>query len=244
MRIASGGQKRQYVQKMFERIALRYDLMNRLMTFGQDLRWRRVLVREANLPRAGRFLDVATGTGDVAFIAAEGTDQPDLIVGIDLVPKMVHLAHKRAKKRVCHREPVWMIGDTMCLPFASDTFDAVASAFLMRNVTDVVAALREQVRVTRPGGRVLILEVPRPDGRTFGNRLFRLYFHWIVPVLGWLITGDKNAYKYLPASAETFLTVGQLQSIMKSIGLGELYHYSFMFDSVAVHVAIKPHKGT
>lgn len=237
MKFADATHKRHYVRTMFARIARRYDLMNRLMTLGQDLHWRRVLVREAMLPSGGRFLDVATGTGDVAFIAAKAADPPRLIAALDLVPVMLQLARQRA--RAAQPQPAWLVGDTMRLPFAADTFDAVASAFLLRNVTDVAAALREQARVTRPGGRVLILEVPRPDGKTLANRLFRLYFHHIVPLLGRVITGDGDAYKYLPASAETFLTREQLHRIMKSVGLGDVRCHPLMLDAVVVCVAIK-----
>ncbi|MGQ9501931.1 MAG: ubiquinone/menaquinone biosynthesis methyltransferase [Anaerolineae bacterium] len=229
--------KRRYVRTMFARIARRYDLMNRLMTFGQDLRWRRMLVREAQLPPGGRFLDVATGTGDVAFIAAQAPHPPRLIAALDLVPTMLYLARRRAQS--AHPQPAWMVGDTMHLPFATDTFDAVASAFLLRNVTDVAAALREQTRVTRPGGRVLVLEVPRPEGKTLTNRLFRLYFRHIVPLLGRVITGDRDAYKYLPASAETFLTRNQLHSIMESIGLDDARCHSLMLGAVVICAAVK-----
>ncbi|MGC8879134.1 MAG: ubiquinone/menaquinone biosynthesis methyltransferase [Anaerolineae bacterium] len=237
MKFADATHKRRYVRTMFARIARRYDLMNRLMTFGQDLRWRRMLVREAALPSGGRFLDVATGTGDVAFIAAQAADPPKLIAGLDLVPAMLHLARRRAQAQ--RSQPAWTVGDTMNLPFASNTFDAVASAFLMRNVTDVAAALREQARVTRPGGRVLILEVPRPDGKTMANRLFRLYFRHIVPLLGRVITGDGDAYKYLPASAETFLTREQLHRTMESVGLGEVRCRPLMLGAVVVCMATK-----
>jgi len=240
MKFASATQKRHYVRTMFARIARRYDLMNRLMTFGQDRRWRRVLVRTAALPHGGRFLDVATGTGDVAYIAAREADPSGLIVALDLVPVMLHLARRRTGESTQQSRPVWTVGDAMCLPFASDTFDAVASAFLMRNVTDVAAALREQVRVTRHGGRVLFLEVPKPTGKTIWNRLFHLYFRWIVPILGQVITGDKDAYKYLPVSAETFLTMDQLQSIMESVGLRQVRCYPFIFGSVVIYAAVKP----
>ena len=201
MSFGSSAEKRQYVRTMFGRIAHRYDLMNRVMTLGQDAGWRRVMVRAARLPPDGRILDVATGTGDVAFAALHDESGPSLVVGLDFALPMLQLAGMRAGHSTsAHRNmPCWAAGDTLCLPFASGTFDAVASAFLMRNVTDVAAALREHMRVTRSGGRVLILDVPRPAGKTIRNRMFRLYFRRLVPLLGQVITGQRDAYKYLPA---------------------------------------------
>jgi demethylmenaquinone methyltransferase/2-methoxy-6-polyprenyl-1,4-benzoquinol methylase len=229
--------KRDYVRAMFARIARRYDLMNRLMTFGQDLRWRRQLVRATALPPDGRFLDVATGTGDVAFLAAQPPYAPRLVVGLDLVPAMLQRAQRRGADG--HPPPVWLVGEALHLPFASETFDAVASAFLLRNVSDVAAALREQARVTRRGGRVACLDVPRPDGTTLGQRLFRLYFRHVVPLLGRVITGDGDAYKYLPASAEAFLTRTQLGHIMESVGLDDVRCHPVMLGAVVICVAVK-----
>jgi demethylmenaquinone methyltransferase / 2-methoxy-6-polyprenyl-1,4-benzoquinol methylase len=242
MTFESGAAKRRYVQTMFGRIAGRYDLMNRVMTLGQDVHWRRELVRAAALPPDGRFLDIATGTGDVAFAAMCDPSAPNIVVGADFALPMLRLAHERMS-----RSPLpapqrlrWAAGDTLCLPFASDAFDAVASAFLMRNVTDVSAALREQMRVARPGGRVLILDIPRPAGATLRSRLFRLYFHHGVPLLGQIITGQKDAYKYLPVSAETFLTPDELASIMEMSGFREVFYRLFMLGTVALHVGTRP----
>jgi demethylmenaquinone methyltransferase/2-methoxy-6-polyprenyl-1,4-benzoquinol methylase len=222
---------------MFARIARRYDLMNRLMTFGQDMRWRRWLVRATALPPGGRFLDVATGTGDVAFLATQPPHAPRLVVGLDLVPTMLQRAQRRGKTHPS--SPAWLVGEALHLPFAAETFDAVASAFLLRNVGDVAAALREQVRVTRRGGRVVCLDVPRPDGATLVQRLFRLYFHHGVPLLGRVVAGDWDAYKYLPASAEAFLTRTQLRHIMESVGLEDVRCHPVMLGAVVICVAVK-----
>jgi demethylmenaquinone methyltransferase/2-methoxy-6-polyprenyl-1,4-benzoquinol methylase len=242
MSFGSSTEKRQYVRTMFGRIARHYDLMNRVMTLGQDAGWRRVMVRAAGLPQDGRLLDVATGTGDVAFAALRDEPTPSLVVGLDFALPMLQLAGLRAgRTRAAHgNTPKWAAGDTLCLPFASGTFDAVASAFLMRNVTDVAAALREHMRVTRAGGRVLILDVPRPAGRTIRSHMFRLYFHRLVPLLGQVITGQRDAYKYLPISAETFLTPAELAGMMESIGFQQVRYQLFMIGTVALHMGIRP----
>ena len=225
---------------MFARIAGRYDLMNRMMTGGQDVRWRQVMVREAALLPGGRFLDVATGTGDVAFEALrQGQALPEkegqaLVVGVDFTLPMLRVGQVRAAGR-----PVrWAAADTLCLPFPDDTFDAVASGFLMRNVTDLAAALAEQRRVARPAGRVLVLDVPRPPDSLFG-RLFRLYFHQVVPRLGGLISGQPDAYAYLPRSADAFLRPDELAAVMESVGLRQVHYRMLMLGTVALHVGIK-----
>jgi demethylmenaquinone methyltransferase/2-methoxy-6-polyprenyl-1,4-benzoquinol methylase len=234
MTFDSASKKREYVNTMFARIAHRYDLMNRLMTGGQDVRWRRLMVREAALPPGGRFLDIATGTGDVAFEALR--QQPDLalVVGADFTLPMMHVGQARATGRPVH----WAGADTLCLPFPDDTFDAVASGFLMRNVVDVGMALAEQTRVARPGGRVLVLDVPRPPD-TLGGKMFRFYFHRIVPRLGGLISGQPDAYGYLPRSADSFLRPSQLAGVMEAAGLRQVRYEMLMLGTVALHVGVK-----
>jgi demethylmenaquinone methyltransferase/2-methoxy-6-polyprenyl-1,4-benzoquinol methylase len=258
MSFDSASEKRRYVNTMFARIAHRYDLMNRVMTGGQDVRWRQLMVREAALPPGGRFLDVATGTGDVAFEVlrqagqdgipvadpwqgqdggpagrAESADPP-LVVGVDFTLPMMHVGKLRAGERPVY----WAAADTLCLPFPDNTFHAVASGFLMRNVTDVAAALAEQRRVTRFGGRVLVLDVPRPPD-TLRGEVFRFYFHQIVPRLGGLISGQRDAYAYLPQSADRFLRPDELALVMQSIGLRQVSYQLLMLGTVALHVGEK-----
>jgi demethylmenaquinone methyltransferase/2-methoxy-6-polyprenyl-1,4-benzoquinol methylase len=252
MSFKSASEKREYVNTMFARIAHRYDLMNRVMTGGQDVRWRQLMVCEAALPPGGCFLDVATGTGDVAFevlrqagrdtLSAratkleEGLDpkgQP-LVVGVDFTLPMMLVGQVRAEGRPVH----WAAADTLCLPFPDDTFHAVASGFLMRNVIDVPAALAEQTRVTRPGGRVLVLDVPRPPDTAWGS-VFRFYFHQVVPRLGGLISGQRDAYMYLPRSADSFLRPDELAAVMELVGLHDVRYQMLMLGTVALHVGVK-----
>ena len=157
--LPSADQKAAYVNQMFGGIAEHYDRMNRLMTLGQDVRWRKLLVHSAILPAGGRLLDIATGTGDIGFEALQQI--PDLrVVAADFsLPMMEAGRSKRHNDRLA-----WLGADTLCLPFEDDTFDAVSSGFLLRNVVDVAGALREQRRVVRPGGHVVCLETsPPPD---------------------------------------------------------------------------------
>jgi len=238
MTFNSSEEKRQYVNTMFARIASRYDLMNRIMTGGQDRRWRNLLIKQAQLPPQGRFLDIATGTGDIAFEALRQQPQLGQVVGADFTLPMMQVGQQRWQRQALPDRMRWSGADTLHLPFSDHTFDAVASGFLMRNVTSVPEALAEQTRVCKIGGRVLVLDVPRPADNLWGQ-LFRVYFHRAVPWLGELITGQGDAYTYLPASADAFLRPEELQAEMEAIGLHEVGYTMLMFNTVALHVGIK-----
>ncbi len=234
MTFNSAAEKRAYVNEMFGRIARRYDVMNKIMTAGQDARWRRLVIEAANLPPHGRLLDIATGTGDLAFEALRCHPQLLLAVGADFTLPMMQVGQNRANGL-----PVrWSAADTLRLPFPDAYFDAVVSGFLLRNVVDVRGALQEQTRVCRRGGRVVILEIPRPADTLFG-RFFRFYFHRIVPVVGGLISGQKDAYSYLPASADAFLRPDALKAEMEAVGLGSVRYRMLMMNTVALHVGEK-----
>ncbi len=234
MAYLEGQERADYVQDMFARVAERYDLMNRLMTFGQDLRWRRYVIWLANLPMGGRLLDIATGTGD---IAEEGLRQvPGLrSVGGDFTIEMM-----QAGKRQPGRESIrWTAADTLALPFPDDTFDAVTSGFLMRNVIDVPGAFREQFRVTRPGGRVVVLESSPPKDNLL-KPFILLHLNVIIPMMGRLITGAADAYRYLPDSTQGFQGPDELAETMRATGFVDVGYRLFMFGTIGVHVGTKP----
>lgn len=235
MTFNSTEEKRAYVNDIFSRIADRYDLMNKLMTGGQDIRWRKLVIEAAHLPeQGGSLLDIATGTGDIAFEVLRRYPHLDRVVGADFTLPMMRVGQKRAAGR-----PVrWSAADTLRLPFPDDVFNAVVSGFLMRNVINVLSALREQVRVCRSGGRVVILEIPQPPDNVWG-RLFRLYFHRVVPVLGGIISGQTDAYRYLPASADAFLRPEELKTVMEQAGLVNVRYRMLMLSTVALHVGEK-----
>ena len=228
-----GQDRADYVQDMFARIAGRYDTMNRLMTFGQDVRWRQYVIRQANLPAGGRLLDIATGTGD---IAEEGQQQvPGLrAVGGDFTIEMM-----RAGKRLPGREAIrWVTADTLALPFPDATFDAVTSGFLMRNVIDVAGAFREQWRVTRPGGRVVVLESSPPKDNVL-KPFIKIHLNTVIPTLGRLITGEADAYRYLPDSTQGFQGPDELAATMRAAGFVDVAYRLFMFGTIAIHVGTK-----
>jgi demethylmenaquinone methyltransferase/2-methoxy-6-polyprenyl-1,4-benzoquinol methylase len=233
MAYLQGQDRADYVQDMFARIAARYDTMNRLMTFGQDVRWRQYVIRRANLPAGGRLLDIATGTGD---IAGEGQRQvPGLrAVGGDFTIEMM-----QAGQRLPGRETIrWTAADTLALPFPDATFDAVTSGFLMRNVIDVAGAFREQWRVTRPGGRVVVLESSPPKDNLL-RPFIKIHLNTVIPTLGRLITGEADAYRYLPDSTQGFQGPDELAATMRAAGFVDVGYRLFMFGTIAIHVGTK-----
>ena len=222
-----------YVNRMFARIAPTYDLMNRLMTFCQDQTWRREMLAYANVPPRGSLLDVGTGTGDIAYTAMR--QNPTIqAVGSDFTYEMM----AAGVGKVPGVPLPFAQADTYALPFPDNTFDAVVSGFLVRNVVDRVAAFREMARVTKRGGRVVCLETTPPSNSVLGP-LFRLYFFQIVPVVGSIVARDRQAYSYLPHSTEAFPPPAELARLMERAGLQNVFYVERMLKSVAIHVGTK-----
>lgn len=231
-----GKERSDYVQNMFDRIAGRYNLMNRLMTFGQDMRWRKFVVKQANLPPEGALLDLATGTGDIAFEAKR--QQPTAkVIGADFAMQMMQVG-----KTLSMGDQIdWAQADALALPYADETFDAVVSGYLVRNVIDIPQTLRDQQRVLKPGGRIVILDTsPPPDNLLKPFILFHLKF--VIPTLGRLIAGDSgsDAYEYLPESTQAFKTPEELAQLLREAGYLNVNYKTFMFGTMAVHWGEKP----
>lgn len=222
------------VRAMFARIVPRYDLMNRLMTGGQDVRWRRLAARLAG-PRDAIALDLATGTGDLAIeLRRQGAR---VVIGADYCEPMLEAA--AAKLTFGQIERIHLVAaDALALPFAESGFDCVTSAFLLRNLVDLPGALAEMRRVLRPGGRVVSLELTRlrPGLRA---RLFDSYFQGVVPRLGALISGDSSAYRYLPASLDPFPDAERLASLFRDAGFTEMSYRLVGFGALAIHSGLK-----
>jgi demethylmenaquinone methyltransferase / 2-methoxy-6-polyprenyl-1,4-benzoquinol methylase len=226
----TGRARARYVQRMFGRIAGRYDLMNRLMTGGQDVRWRKQVVQLAALPAAGRLLDLGTGTGDIAAEALQ-RDPGLKAVAADFTLEMMRVGRDRLKRTRLR----WAGVDALNLPFPDRTFDGVTSGFLMRNVIDVARALREQFRVLKPGGRMVCLDTTPPP-RNWLRPFIGLHLHYVIPTLGRLVTGSGEAYTYLPDSTEGFLQAEALADCMRDAGFADIGFERLMFGTVAIHV--------
>lgn len=227
---AAQNQKRN-IRVLFTRIARHYDLVNRVIALGQDQRWRRAALACTDLPPEGKLLDVAAGTGDLAMLARRLPEAP-WVVASDLTPAMLRLAQAKAS-------PLPLaVSDGLALSFPDNTFDAVTSGFMMRNVPSVLEAFGEQVRVVKPGGKVVCLEITWP--RYFPmSRLFKIYFYGLPPLVGRLVAGEDEPYRYLPRSVKQFLAPPALAEVMVRAGLHDVSWRTMMLGTVAIHVGTK-----
>ena len=207
--------------------------MNRLMTAGQDVVWRREVIRRTHLPSQGRLLDLGTGTGDLAFEALRQYS-PSFVAAADFTLGMMRTGKQHAVQKAIG----WHAADALSLPYADNTFDAVVSGFLLRNVTDLPRALEEQWRVLKPGGTLVALDTTKPRKSPL-SPLIRFHMHKVIPFLGYLITGEKDAYVYLPDSSEAFLTAEDLAALLRNVGFREVGFERKMFGAVAIHWGVK-----
>jgi demethylmenaquinone methyltransferase/2-methoxy-6-polyprenyl-1,4-benzoquinol methylase len=228
----TGPERVDYVRSMFARIAPRYDLMNRLMTVGQDVHWRREVIQRAELPSGGSLLDLGAGTGDLANEALR--QYPGCrIVAADFTLQMMRCGMQHASTAIG-----WSAADALYLPFQTGTFDAVVSGFLLRNVTSLTQVLGEQYRVLKPGGRMVALDTTRPP-RSFLSPLIGVHLKWVIPTLGQLVTGEREAYTYLPDSTTAFLPAEQLAARMVFAGFRQVGFQRLMFGTAAIHWGMK-----
>ncbi|HPW68788.1 MAG: ubiquinone/menaquinone biosynthesis methyltransferase [Desulfomonilia bacterium] len=222
------------MRRMFGSISRCYDLLNTLMTFGRDQAWRRYAIRAAMPPQGGALLDVGTGTGKIALEAK--AQNPGLVVAaLDLTPDMM----RQARLSDAANGIFWINGDALELPFADRRFDAVVSGYLMRNVPDISRAFQEQLRVVKPGGRVVCLDTSPPASRLLGP-VIRVYLRFVIPLLGGLISGRWDAYRYLSRSTESFKTPEELAEIMANAGFARIDSRRFMFGTMAAVWGTRP----
>ena len=211
---ADGGSKREQVERMFDRISPRYDLLNRLLSLGIDQRWRRRVVRRLRADGVQQLLDVATGTGDLAIMAASAVPR---ITGVDISAGMLEQGRRKLKEKGLEHQVELVQADGIALPFSDDRFDAVTVAFGVRNFEDLEGGIAEMQRVIRPGGHLHVLEFSKPR-RTPFKELFRIYFHHILPFIGRLVSRDPAAYTYLPESVDAFPEGPAFETILKRCG--------------------------
>jgi demethylmenaquinone methyltransferase / 2-methoxy-6-polyprenyl-1,4-benzoquinol methylase len=208
------------VRSMFARIARVYDPLNRVLSLGIDQRWRRALLEKAGDVRGARVVDACCGTGDVALVfAAAGAS----VVGVDFTPEMLSHAERKKLSIRARATPAFAHGDALHLPVRAAAADVCTVAFGIRNVADRRAALREMSRVTKPGGRVLVLEFTMPPGKLLGPA-YRFYFTRLLPGVGRLVSRDCDAYSYLPRTVIAWPSPSAFQGEMESEGLVDCGH--------------------
>lgn len=234
--VGDGPDKARFVGAMFSRIAKRYDLMNGLMTFGMHHAWRRVAARQTIPSPPGPALDLATGTGDLA-LEMHRLHPHRVVVGADFSLGMLAVAQDKLRSGPPTSRIRLAAADALHLPFADRAFACVTSAFLLRNLADLERGLAEMKRVTRPGGRVVALEITQSTLPGF-TPVFRFYFHHVVPRVGQLVGGDREAYTYLPQSVDRFVTPTELCRLMERVGLRGVSYRGLGFGTVTVHTGI------
>lgn len=218
---------------MFDAIAPRYDLLNRLLSFGIDQWWRRRAVEMLREERPQRILDVATGTADLAIQAARSLD-PETVVGVDLSEEMLRRGRRKVARQGLAEQITLLEGDALDLPFEDGSFDAALVAFGVRNFEELEAGLREISRVLRPGGTLIVLEFSWPRTPII-RTLYTLYARYVLPLVGRLISGDPEAYTYLPASARAFPDGIDFLHHLRAAGFTDLVWRSLTFGIAALY---------
>ena len=231
--------KAKYVEGMFARISPKYDLLNDAMTLGMHRRWKKKTATLAVQTNKGTALDVATGTGDLALELARRPGVSS-VVGVDFCAEMLELGRRKVQKSKFASAISFSQGDALDLPFPDDSFICATSGFALRNVESIRDSISEMFRVVSPGGRVVTLELTPLDSFALLSPLLKLYFsHW-VPLLGQMLSGDREAYTYLPNSVTEFPTAKLLAGLFREVGLERVKYRLLNLGSVAIHWGTKP----
>jgi demethylmenaquinone methyltransferase / 2-methoxy-6-polyprenyl-1,4-benzoquinol methylase len=226
-----------YVREMFARIAPRYDVANRAITAGLDEAWRRKAIALLAAPNGAEIVDLCCGTGDIVFHLLRG-DPTLKVTGVDFCKPMLDAAHARAQREV-RGHATFIEGDVCSLAFADNSFDGATMGFSMRNVVDINMVLREVLRVLRPGAHFVNLDVSKPSNPLW-RRLFGAYFYGIVPFVGGIVGGSRQAYAYLPSSLTHHPDAPALRERFVAAGFADAHYVSLMGGAIAIHVGTKP----
>ena len=224
---------------MFDRIAPRYDLLNRVLSMRRDVVWRRRVAALLPERESLEVLDLATGTGDVLIALHGANPRVESGVGLDMSGGMLALGQEKLEERGLGSRFRMVRGDAMSIALGDDTFDAITIAFGIRNVMNVETALREMLRTLRPGGRVLILEFSLPTN-WFIRVVYLLYFRHILPFLGGIVSGDRAAYQYLNKSVESFPYGEDFTALMHDVGFADVKAYPQSFGIATIYLGDKP----
>lgn len=229
---------RQDVHLMFDRIARKYDLLNRIFSFGQDIVWRKKLARMLSRHKCAEVLDLATGTADVLISGFKHNIYMKTGVGIDMAGEMLRAGQRKIENSKLSGKTVLLRADALALPISDNSFDAITISFGIRNVVEVEKALKEMHRVLRAGGKCLILEFALPANSIL-RRMFLIYLRNFIPFIGGLLTHDKSAYRYLNQTVETFPCGEQFADIMRQVGFGDVRVKSMTFGVAMIYEGTK-----
>lgn len=225
------------IAEMFDRIAPRYDALNRILSLWTDVSWRRRAIELARLGPRERAVDVGAGTGDLALGLLRASHPTSVVVGIDLSSRMLQVSSRRLARQRGRYRPT--IANAESLPLPDAVVDRVISGFTLRSIGDLPRALREMRRVLRPGGRAVLLELSHPPHRAFA-RVYRLYLERVVPRVAAALGGDLEAYRYLPRSLGPFPTAERLADLIRDAGFAEVRFERLTLGIAAVHVGARP----
>jgi len=232
---ATGEGKREQIAKAFDTLAHRYDLMNRLLSLGLDTGWRRRALRPLRATPPGQLLDVATGTGDFAILAARLLPQTR-VTGIDLSEAMLAIGRKKAAAAGLADRVTLLAGDSLALSFPDASFDAATAAFGVRNFASLADGFRELRRVLKPGGQLVILELSEPSAFPL-KQLHRAYLRYWIPFVGRIVTGHASEYAYLPASIERVPQGDDMLAILRLAGFSECHCQRYTFGICSCYTA-------
>jgi len=224
---------------MFDRIAGRYDLLNRVISFHLDTYWRKKAVAAALGRGARRVLDLGTGTGDLAFAAASVLGGGGMVVGLDFSREMLRLANEKKQQQPRGVKTFYIQGTALSPPFADGAFDAVMTAFVLRNVSDLRLFFAQAHRVLKPGGRLVTLDMFPPTCAPF-SFFYDLYFHRLMPWIGARLARDREAYRYLSTSVRGFDSPETIGEIVRQTGFEKVAMRKFLCGAVCLHVGDRP----
>ena len=230
-----GENKSLYVRRMFADIARRYDLLNAILSFGFDSGWRRFAIAQIKGVPNGLILDLATGTGKIALLAAK-RNPASTVVGVDFCSEMLAVA--RSSNRQSVNRVLLIQGDALQLPFSDNTFDCITIGFALRNVTSIASLFAEMARVAKPGGKMVSLELTRPSLRVL-QPLHKLYISVVIRCVGGIISGKWAAYTYLPRSILEFPSPQEVQNVMEAAGWREVEIHRLTFGTATVQTGVK-----
>lgn len=231
--------KEEKVHYVFERIAKRYDLMNSVLSAGFHKRWRKITMKHMNIQPGQSAIDVCAGTGDWTVALAEQIGPEGKVVGLDFSQEMLKYSYPKIEKAGVGKQTSMIYGNAMDLPYEDNTFHHSTIGFALRNVPDIRKVLSEMMRVVKPGGQVVSLELSKPVWKPF-RALYFFYFYKILPAIGSLASRDSISYSWLPESLTNFPDQQELKKIMESVGLTDVRVWNFFGGICALHIGKKP----